>query len=468
MADEIASDDKEKSIYLIQIRFLDEQLERCQLKCDELEKQNKDLASLCSLLEKDKKDIAEYLKYLAAEEEKKVEELVEQLESQQRVVEHHREKLKLQHRPELQEQQERIDKLNSDSRMQVVHLEEKKEQMEELLQLIQQMPDMESLEEQLDNQREAHEAALHSLRVEASRERERLIAERQNALDICVEIKIPEMLLEERAQHHEHMEKVQVLLNENMELWDEKEELKVEHTATCWEIDKLKENLNKVALEMHNHKTETEELTKRSQQLEAKVKEWRFTHRIMLAEEEALRQHVASVAEDCDQKTAEVAQLEAEIQEERSRRGQLEDDMQEATVILRHILMDSEETPETQRKMQRLVEILESTAPQGAGPAPSDPTEESSQGQKPQTSSPKPARAEALSLATDPLFLMARYRPGDLGFVPRPTWKRRPGASARAAPPSSSGNSAVRRRPALWTRPQRPDSEAGASTCTDH
>ncbi|TNN52208.1 hypothetical protein EYF80_037564 [Liparis tanakae] len=34
--------------------------------------------------------------------------------------------------------------------------------------------------------------------------------------------------------------------------------------------------------------------------------------------------------------------------------------------------------------------------------------------------------AVTLNMATDPLFLMTRYRPGDLGFVPRPTWDQRP------------------------------------------
>jgi len=37
-----------------------------------------------------------------------------------------------------------------------------------------------------------------------------------------------------------------------------------------------------------------------------------------------------------------------------------------------------------------------------------------------------PPRIQTLNMATDPLFLMARYRPGDLGFVPPPTWNQRP------------------------------------------
>lgn len=38
-------------------------------------------------------------------------------------------------------------------------------------------------------------------------------------------------------------------------------------------------------------------------------------------------------------------------------------------------------------------------------------------------------RADTLNLATDPMFLMVRYRLGDLGLVPRPTWEHKPSSS---------------------------------------
>lgn len=43
-------------------------------------------------------------------------------------------------------------------------------------------------------------------------------------------------------------------------------------------------------------------------------------------------------------------------------------------------------------------------------------------------------RAETPNTATDPLYLMARYRPGDLGLVPRPTWKHKSAFSRTGAP----------------------------------
>ncbi|KAM7391043.1 hypothetical protein PAMP_021760 [Pampus punctatissimus] len=108
MSDVISSDDKEKSLYLKQIGYLDEQLERCQLKCDELVKQNNSLVSQCSSLKTDKKDVTEYLKHSLAAKQKEVEEVLEQLKE----AEEDSEALKMQ----LQEQ---MDELKSHNMMQV-------------------------------------------------------------------------------------------------------------------------------------------------------------------------------------------------------------------------------------------------------------------------------------------------------------------------------------------------------------
>ncbi|XP_056232042.1 cilia- and flagella-associated protein 157-like [Seriola aureovittata] len=443
MADEIASDDKEKSLYLTQIRFLDEQLERCQLKCDELDKQNKDLASLCSALGKDKDDIAQYLKHSVAAEERKLEELVERLERQQLDTEQEIEAMKLQQRHELQE---RTEELNSESRIQGLQMEEQKPQMEELKQQTEEvkelmvlLPEQEALERQLVSEKEEYEASYHSLTLEVERERNKMAVERRRRVKEGVKTKVSELLLEERARHRERLEKVELLLCENKDVWNQKDALRFSESLLCSELDNLRKCINKVTKVVSARTTETEELTKANQQLEAEMQEWSISYERMQDEEKHLRQSLASVSEEYRQRAAELDQLEVEIQEERSRRWQLEGDMQEAAVIIRQVLTDSEESSDTQLKMQRLVEILESTAPEGTGtapegtgPAPNDPAEDSSTGQPPQTSGPKPSRAETLNMATDPLFLMARYRPGDLGLIPRPSWKHGPGSSATA------------------------------------
>lgn len=81
---------------------------RCQLKCDELNKRNKDLVSLLTALEEDKEDIAEYLIAKEAEEEKKVEEFAELLQNQQQAAERDVVALRLQHGEELPELSDRL------------------------------------------------------------------------------------------------------------------------------------------------------------------------------------------------------------------------------------------------------------------------------------------------------------------------------------------------------------------------
>ncbi|KAM7018116.1 uncharacterized protein LKV04_002076 [Tautogolabrus adspersus] len=80
---------------------------------------------------------------------------------------------------------------------------------------------------------------------------------------------------------------------------------------------------------------------------------------------------LGALSEENSQRAAELVQLEAELQTQSSRTRQLEGVKQEAAVILRHILkvktqsQDSEKSSYTRWKMERLMEILESSAPQG-------------------------------------------------------------------------------------------------------
>uniref|UniRef100_A0A8C9X8H7 Cilia- and flagella-associated protein 157 n=1 Tax=Sander lucioperca TaxID=283035 RepID=A0A8C9X8H7_SANLU len=386
MADAIGSEDKEKSIYLIQIKYLDEQLERCQLQCDELEQQNKDLASQYSALEKDKQDITEYLKHAVLGKDKEVEELAARLESQQRIGQQDREARKLQQSQEVQELQDQIDELTSESRVLVAKFEEQQELEEQLEQLLQQQSDMEFLRKQLVSENKEHDAAIENLKNDAESERNKMFEVRWGTLEVCVRKKASLIIQEERAQHSELREK----------------------------LDNMKEDIDSVSKKSFTSKKEVEQLTKTCQQLRVELKSCSAAYESTLTKKEALRQRLASVSAKCHQKTAQAGQLRAELQRESSMRRQLEAIVQEAVLILSHILTDSEKASETQWK--RLQEILESPFSQGPGSTPEE---------EPQTCDPEAARAQTLNIATDPLFLLARYRPGDLGLVPRPMWKQK-------------------------------------------
>ncbi|XP_038558362.1 cilia- and flagella-associated protein 157-like [Micropterus salmoides] len=287
------------------------------------------------------------------------------------------------------------------------------------------------------------------------------------------------ILQKERAQHSEQSEQLSFLLSENVALQKDKDALQARESDIFAEMDNLKKDLNGITKESFTRKKEVEQLTKKCRQLDVKLKDSSINHQHMMAEEETLRQRLASVSEECRQKTAEVGPLRAELQRERSRRRQLDSVMQEAAIILRNILEDSEKRSETRWKMQRLLEVLESTAPPGADSALKDSTDKSSRGQKPLACGPEPARAETPNTATDPLYLMARYRPGDLGLVPRPTWKHKSAFSRTGAPSTGTQLPLNRKLCSQKTSssdepsdqsdaaPQQADSEAGASTSAD-
>ncbi|XP_039659773.1 cilia- and flagella-associated protein 157-like isoform X2 [Perca fluviatilis] len=426
MADVIGSEDKEKSLYLIQIKYLDEQLERYQLQCDELEQQNKDLASQYSALEKDKQDITEYLKHAVLGKDKEAEELAAQLESQQRIGQQDREARVLQQSQEVQELQDQIDELTSESRLLVAKFEEQQELAEQLEQLLQRQSEMEFLRKQLVSENEEHDAAIENLKNDAESERNKMFEVRWGTLEVCVRKKASHIIQEERAQHRELREKVEELLDRNTELWSEKNELRDTEDFLLFQLDNMKEDIDKVSKKSFTSKKEVEQLTKTCQQLRAELKRCSAAYDTTLTKKEALRQRLASVSAKCHQKTAQAGQLRAELQRESSARRQLEAIVQEAVLILSHILMDSEKVSETQWK--RLQEILQSP--------PSTPEEE------PQTCDPEAARAQTLNIATDPLFLFARYRPGDLGLVPRPMWKQK-AAFSRSRHPGASQQETV-------------------------
>ncbi|XP_056231416.1 cilia- and flagella-associated protein 157 [Seriola aureovittata] len=363
MADKIGSDNKEKSVYLVQIWYLDEQLERCQLKSDELEKQNKDLSSEYSALQKDKKDVTEQLKRAVAAKEKKVEELAERLESQQMAAEQSRKVLELQHRQAMKALQEQSDKLNSDTTMQVTKV---KQQKQKLMQLMQQLSNTKSLEKQLVSQREEQEAAIHNLKMGVVLEREMMDDNIQNTVDDCVQRELSDILRVERAQHGERLEWIQFLQDEKAPLQRERDALQDRERELYVRKDNMKEDLKRIVKENLMHKKEVEQLRKTWQQLMEEHEDCSYTHSYILAQIEELREQTAFVSDMCCQKTDEADQLWTELQQESSRSQQLEGVKQEAAIILRHIMMDSVKPSDTQWKMQRLLQILESTAPPGS------------------------------------------------------------------------------------------------------
>ncbi|XP_047448904.1 myosin-11-like [Mugil cephalus] len=395
--------DKEKSLYLTQIRHLDEQLERCQRKSDELRKQNKDLVSQHRALEVDKRDISEYLVHSVPAEQRKVDKLVELLEHQRHVHQQEREDLELQHGQKRQQLQEHIHKLTSESEAHVAKMQEIKEQQK---QLRQQLLDMESREEQMETQRKEQRAAIKSLELDLTQKRQRAVQECSEVIDGRIKATVSAIVEEERAQHRDMFEKVQPLLQENVELMEEKHILKRQQFELSVKAGETRTKNNKAVLDISNLTKEEEKLMKRKQKNKVKLGKSRL--------EDDIRQRLASLSEDRRRIMSAAAELEAELQKERSRRRPLERDVKEAVSVLRDVVTSSDKVSEVQSKTRKLLQILDRDEPT-SGPDAASQAETQDLDQE-------------LDLDLDPLVLMARCRSGDLGLVPGPSWSRPSGA----------------------------------------
>ncbi|XP_034396599.1 trichohyalin-like [Cyclopterus lumpus] len=349
-------------------------------------------------------DICEYLDHVLQQDQKEqelVQQLVQQLERLQQEAQQAEEALRLQHSLQLMELQDRVpSKAKS---------EEQQQELKELQSVL------ESEEEQLLRQKEEHKSVLGAM-TRAAQDLEKTRSREPNYIE--TETETQDLVRVQQAWHGELREVVESLLDQNEVLWRQKGALQDQKALLLKKGGGLRD-LEELRDQNLSCNTELENWTKRSQKLKVELKDCSSAHEGLLEEEEALGRLLASASEERRQKTSEADRLPAEIQGERRTRKQLEAGMRKVVTVLRHILtQDSEKTLKTQG--QRLLEIMESIAPQGPGSTPVESIE-------PQTD------------RTDPLFLMARYRPGDLGSAPRPTWNQNPSVCrTRAQPPPNS------------------------------
>lgn len=84
---------------------------RCQLKCEKLEEEKRELTTRLSVLENEKKDIAEYLKRALLEKEEEADELRESLEGQRQAADEDRDARQLLHNQLTQQLQNRVNEL---------------------------------------------------------------------------------------------------------------------------------------------------------------------------------------------------------------------------------------------------------------------------------------------------------------------------------------------------------------------
>uniref|UniRef100_A0A668U936 Cilia- and flagella-associated protein 157 n=1 Tax=Oreochromis aureus TaxID=47969 RepID=A0A668U936_OREAU len=371
-----------------------------QLKCDDLVRQRKALLTQCSTLEQENKDTVAYLKRSLLEKEDEAGELSQRLQNQLQVSDQERDALQLRHSRERQELQNRIDELikeNAALAERLASLEAFQEQKEEM------MSSLECLEKQLASQKEEHKDDIHSLEMKALLEKRRLEREMEShaaamaaEVQLLVDQKVPEttrLALQENAEVKARVgqlsEQVQVLMEENAALRGCKSQLSVD-------VENLEEMLRETSRTSCVRKKVVEQLTEKCQQLQAEQKDCRqrleqlqTEHTGALGKMEALRSKFTP-----PKNRAQVNRLEAELQQERRRRSRMKNIIQEAAVALRQALMMVCKSL-TDRRLTEILHLYHL------------------------------CRTRSLDLDWSFQFQLARYRPGDLGFVPRPTLKHK-------------------------------------------
>ncbi|PWA24167.1 cilia- and flagella-associated protein 157-like isoform X1 [Gambusia affinis] len=406
---------REKSLFLTQISFLDEQLEKFQLQCDDLKEQKKDIILKSGALQKDTNDILEYLQHYLSVLERDEEELKAKVEKQLQGDRQKTESLEQLLSTERQELQDKLDQLSSDRDNQAARIEEQRLQLAEQERKI-------NMKKTLDKELiflERHQAAeINKMYME---KREIIDEMKQNVMN-SIRQRVKAMIQEETEEHQKLRANVESLsLQSLVLLWGKR----AEHNRVkrlCRTSIKIRVMIHRMTLKINILRKESVKLRRRCKLLTGHINELQNSRQSLLGYQEAYRSCLASGLEECRQKASVVALLLERLQRERSIRKNLERHLKRAVSVLTAIATDAGKIPGSQPRLQNLLQLMDSREPQDAGPpepASRDEEEEEDKEEK------------------EPLFLMAKLRPGDLYLVPGPTWTPRTALAQRNLTPRS-------------------------------
>uniref|UniRef100_A0A8C1HTD7 Cilia- and flagella-associated protein 157 n=2 Tax=Cyprinus carpio TaxID=7962 RepID=A0A8C1HTD7_CYPCA len=338
------------------------------------EELTENLYSKINNVEKEKKDIVIYLKSTLAQKEVELINLAEMLSRHQQAQEAEREFFELQLsllRHELQENKEKFTLRTWPGKL--ASLEEFSMQREKL------MAERRCLEEQLQKQKEEHQAQIDNLEKKA-------------------------VLYNDRAMQENLSDKTKELLKENNDLRAREKQLKIENAITellLHEITKKNVANQKVVHQLTEKSKQMQSDVEKCAKLKVEQQELLDSHSAICTE---LDKH-ATVIEVLNQTKAEAKRQRKELEEERMLRKQLKTVLEEAAVALKETLREVPKAEDSELKitvrrnqmMQKLQAVLDSAAALGNGPALTDFIPEKS------------------------TLYLSHFKTGDLGLVPRKT-----------------------------------------------
>ncbi|XP_008294694.1 uncharacterized protein C9orf117 homolog [Stegastes partitus] len=294
----------------------------CQLKCDQLTKQNKKLVQQISAVREDKKDICEYLQHASAALDREVAELTEQLEVQRQTDKQSLQDLELLLKVKLEQQQQQMSQYQSD---------------------------IQSAQKQLDaKEKERAAARLEWLEAQELMRKKPSSQPKERAGKKL------------KAERSEVQEKYESLLLENYTLWKESESAEKRIEVLQCETDRKKKNLQEVTSRVGSLQQEVDRWTKKCKQLQSQKEKNSSLHQRVLDEEQTLRRERASASETARQRAAEIEEVKVQLKEAKASRRQVEKDVKQAVAILRPMVADPDKVPDAQQRLQKLKKILQS------------------------------------------------------------------------------------------------------------
>ncbi|XP_049619277.1 cilia- and flagella-associated protein 157-like [Syngnathus scovelli] len=318
-AEEREPGDKAKDLYRLQIRLLNDELDRQQLKCERLEQEKTSLVRRCVHAETEKKEAVEYLKTEMLDKEDQMEQLAERLDQSLREAQAERNGLRGRQAEELRELRDRIHQLEEDNAALVARLEAVKTFEEEKQQL---KSDVVAAQKNLADREREHAAVMYTVEMKAVMDKTRLEKELKTAAEAAaveverlVEQKLPEASKEAVLEKQEAWARYARLSDKAQQLARENLALRQQRGRNAADVAILEETINKMARQSCFRKKVAEQhkadLAERSWDLEQLRTQLDQSH----AELEALRK----------KHTTTCGHLKAELQEERKRIGLMRD-----------------------------------------------------------------------------------------------------------------------------------------------
>ncbi|XP_048774461.2 cilia- and flagella-associated protein 157-like [Ostrea edulis] len=444
---ETSMNELSKEYFIIQIRDLENRLQRYQKRCDELEVNRGNNNDKFEQLEKQKNDIVDYLKKEINKKNDDIEDLNEQLIGIQQTRELEKEQAHATIKQIKTELQETKDQLTSDNMIlggKLASLEEFKVHREEL------MAKFANMEEELKQKDEDHKSAIYDLEKKAVLDKSRLKSEMvQRVNQVAAEFR--------RVSNKQMAETTKNTIRENvsitaqlakmsdktMELIQENDEMKKKEKQQKQHIEMLEDNEKTLAKKNHSHQKLIKMLTDKCRNQEALIAEFdsrEQEYQELDAEIDFLKQQVESQREEIQNLAKENEQLEDSLKDantnyitEKKNKGKVDRILYDAGEAIKLMLKKSDETEsedgynDIEKKdnmLENLLILLNSAAAIGIGPQPED----FGRYEMPQKSaSEMPGSRQGIKRGMLPMSPVAKsggthphYQLGDLGLIPRP------------------------------------------------